>query len=68
VGDSYGQRQLRNIGADALTGNTATTPDRLKFSEEALVYVDGVAPQQAAAAQDEVLNGSDPWRRLRENG
>jgi hypothetical protein len=65
VGDSYGQRQLRNIGVDALTGNTATNAI---LSDDQRKYVDGVAPQQAAATKDETLNGTDAWRRLRENG
>jgi hypothetical protein len=55
-----GQRQARN------QGNAPERPPREKLSEDQLAYVDGVARLQAAAAQDEILNGIDSVRRLRE--
>jgi hypothetical protein len=64
MGDQYGQRQLRNQGATP----APETPSREKFSEDQLKYVDAVPKLQAAATQDETLNGTDAWRRLRENG
>ena len=66
MGDQYGQRQLRNIGVDALTGNV---PTNAVVSDDQRQYTDQVARLQREATSDPVLNGQDATqRRLTEHG
>jgi hypothetical protein len=60
--NTMGQRQARQ---QAYTPDEA--PDRLKFSESQLEYIDQVTRLQAAATQDPTLNGKDAARRLHSN-
>jgi hypothetical protein len=59
----YTDKQIRN---GAVGSDYRPEPGRDPLSADQHKYVDNVAPQQAAAAQDEALNGTDPWRWLRE--
>jgi hypothetical protein len=55
-----GQRQERNQGEQA-----PTTPDREKFSEAQLAYIDGAAALQVAAVNEPTLNGQDARDQVR---
>jgi hypothetical protein len=60
--NTMGQRQVRQ---QAYTPDER--PDREKFSESQLEYIDAAARLQAAATQEPTLNGKDAARRLHSN-
>jgi hypothetical protein len=62
VSDTGGQRQQRDQA-----GYTPRLGPADLLSDDARAYTDAVPGKQAAAANDETLNGTDAVRRLRGN-